>query len=272
MDPTTAEQELDMAKEGVGDWYLNPKKAKKEQMIEPYEYTTADGEKLVLTSPTVPILLDDKFLGIVSVDIKLNTVIDQVNAIRPYDTGYAILIDSTGNVISHPDKSLVMKPFEDKIILENIKKATDEKKLVDFSRVSDGKEFHYITLPIELGTSGKAWSLVVVIPMDKVLEGARSLAKIQLVLSIIAIIIISLIIIAMAQSISKPLTLAADDINETGKLLLENSQKLKTVSEKLSSSSTEQSAALVETATAMDEINAMVRANTTSAKRGKECL
>jgi methyl-accepting chemotaxis protein len=173
-------------------------------------------------------------------------------------------------VISHPDQSQVMKPLQDKIILDNIKKSVDEKKLVDFRKEYKGEDFYYITLPIELGTSGKAWSLVVVIPMDKVLEGSRSLAKIQLALAVIAILIISIIIFAMAQSISKPLTAAADDINETGKLLLENSQKLKTVSEKLSSSSTEQSAALVETATAMDEINAMVQANTTSAKRGKE--
>jgi methyl-accepting chemotaxis protein len=163
-----------------------------------------------------------------------------------------------------------MKPLQDKIILDNIKKSVDEKKLVDFRKEYKGEDFYYITLPIELGTSGKAWSLVVVIPMDKVLEGSRSLAKIQLALAVIAILIISIIIFAMAQSISKPLTAAADDINETGKLLLENSQKFKTVSEKLSSSSTEQSAALVETATAMDEINAMVQANTTSAKRGKE--
>jgi methyl-accepting chemotaxis protein len=270
MDPTTAGQELDMEKDGVGDWYLIPKRTKQELMIEPYVYTTADGEKLVLTSPTVPIIIDDKFMGIVSIDITLNTVIDQVNAIRPYETGYAILIDSTGNVISHPDQSQVMKPFEDKVILENIKKSFDEKKLVDFHKEYKGEDYYYMTIPIELGTSGKAWSLVVVIPMDKVLEGSRSLAKIQLALAVIAIAIISMIIFVMAQSISKPLTVAADDINETGKLLLENSQKLKIVSEKLSSSSTEQSAALVETATAMDEINAMVQANTTSAKRGKE--
>lgn len=270
MDPTTASQELDMEKDGVGDWYLIPKKTKQELMIEPYVYTTADGEKLVLTSPTVPILLDDKFVGIVSIDITLNTVIERVNGIRPYESGYAILVDSTGNVISHPDQSQLMKPLQDQVILENIKKSVDEKKLVDFHKEYKGEEFHYITIPIPLGSSGKAWSLVVVIPMDKVLEGSRTLAKIQLTLAIIAILIISMIIFGMAQSISKPLTIAADNINETGKLLLENSQKLKTVSEKLSSSSTEQSAALVETATAMDEINAMVQANTTSAKRGKE--
>lgn len=270
MDPTTAEQELDMEKEGVGDWYLIPKRTKQELVIEPYEYSTADGIKLVLTSPTVPIILNDKFLGIVSVDITLNTVIDMVNSIKPYDVGYAFLVDSTGSVISHPDKSIVMKPLQDQAIFDHIKKSVADNKSMDFQLVEKGEDYHYITTPIALGNSGKSWSLVVAIPLSKVLEGSRSLAKIQTTLSVLSIIIISIIIFVMAQSISKPLTLAADDIGVTGNILLENSNKLKMVSEKLSSSSTEQSAALVETATAMDEINAMVQSNTTSAKRGKE--
>lgn len=270
MDPTTAAQEVDMEKDGVGDWYVIPKKTKAEMMIEPYNYETADGQKLVLTSPTVPVLLDDKFLGIVSVDITLNTVIDLVNSIKPYDVGYAILLDSTGNVISHPDKNVVMKPLQNKQILEQVNKSVAENKSHEFQLQENGQDFHYITTPIPLGVSGKSWSLVVVVPMEKVLEGSRSLAKIQVTLSVIAIIIISLIIFAMAQSIAKPLTVAADDIGNTGTALLVNSDKLKSVSEKLSSSSTEQSAALVETATAMDEINAMVQTNTVAAKRGKE--
>lgn len=270
MDPTTAAQEVDMEKDGVGDWYVIPKKTKAEMMIEPYNYETADGQKLVLTSPTVPVLLDDKFLGIVSVDITLNTVIDLVNSIKPYDVGYAILLDSTGNVISHPDKNVVMKPLQNKQILDQVNKSVAENKSHEFQLQEKGQDFHYITTPIPLGVSGKSWSLVVVVPMEKVLEGSRSLAKIQVTLSVIAIIIISLIIFAMAQSIAKPLTVAADDIGNTGTALLVNSDKLKSVSEKLSSSSTEQSAALVETATAMDEINAMVQTNTVAAKRGKE--
>ncbi|MEA9356232.1 methyl-accepting chemotaxis protein [Bacteriovorax sp. PP10] len=270
MDPTTASQEADMEKDGIGDWYLIPKKTKQELMIEPYEYTTADGLKLVLTSPTVPMILDNKFVGIVSVDITLNTVIDLVNSIKPYDVGYAFLIDSTGNVISHPDKSVVMKPLQDQFIMDQIKKGVAEKKAIEFQVNEKGEEYHYITTPISLGDSNKSWSLVVAIPLAKVLEGSRSLAKIQITLSVLSILIISIIIFIMAQSISKPLTLAADDIGVTGNILLENSNKLKMVSEKLSSSSTEQSAALVETATAMDEINAMVQSNTTSAKRGKE--
>jgi methyl-accepting chemotaxis protein len=270
MDPTTAAQEVDMEKDGVGDWYVIPKRTKTELMIEPYDYSTAQGAKLVLTSPTVPIVDNGKFLGIVSVDITLNTVIDLVNSIKPYDVGYAILVDSSGNVVSHPDKSLVMKPLQNKAILENIQQSVSSKKSINFQLDEKGENYQYITTPIPLGNSNKAWSLVVVIPLSKVLEGSRMLAKIQVTLSLIAIVIISIIIFGMAQSIAKPLTLSADNIEATGNILLDNSNKLKEVSDKLSSSSTEQSAALVETATAMDEINAMVQNNSNSAKRGKE--
>ena len=114
--------------------------------------------------------MDDKFLGIVSVDITLNTVIDLVNSIKPYDVGYAILLDSTGNVISHPDKNAVMKPLQNKQILDQVNKSVADKKSLEFQLKEKGEDFHYITTPIPLGVSGKAWSLVVVVPMEKVLE------------------------------------------------------------------------------------------------------
>lgn len=268
MDPTTAEQAVKMYKPGEGDWFLIPRESKKESMIEPYEYTTNTGEKMVLTSPTIPIVINDKFLGITSVDITLNSIIDLINTIRPYDVGYAMLIASDGNVVSHPNKDLVMKPLADENFNNIIKKTNAEKALVDaFS--ADGKDF-IASAPIKLGESGKYWTLIVVIPVNKILAGSNKLAEMQAIFSVIALIIVSIIIYLLAQSIAKPLSASSDSVNQTGIDLHENSENLMKVSESLSSSSTEQSAALVETATAMDEINAMVQANTSAAGKGKE--
>ncbi|WP_158649562.1 methyl-accepting chemotaxis protein [Bacteriovorax stolpii] len=268
LDPTTAEQAVKMYKPGDGDWYLIPMQSKKESMIEPYEYTTNSGDKMVLTSPSVPIILNGKFLGITSVDITLNSVIDLINSIKPYDVGYAMLIASDGNVVSHPNKDLVMKPLADELMKGLIKKSNEEKKVED-SLSADGKDYIVIA-PIKLGESGKYWSLIVIIPVDKVLAGSITLAKTQVLFSILALIIVSLIIYFLAQSIAKPLSVSSDSVHQTGIDLYANSEKLMKVSESLSSSSTEQSAALVETATAMDEINAMVQANTSAARRGRE--
>lgn len=268
LDPTTAEQAEKMYKPGDGDWYLIPMQSKKESMIEPYDYTTNAGEKLVLTSPTVPILMDGKFLGITSVDITLNSVIDLINSIKPYEVGYAMLVASDGNVVSHPKKDLVMKPLGDENIKDLIKKSNSTGQFVD-GVSKDGEEF-IVAAPIKLGDSGKFWSLVVIIPVSKVLAGSTTLAKTQIMFSLIALIIVSIIIYLLAQSIAKPLSASSDSVNETGIALFSNSEKLMKVSESLSSSSTEQSAALVETATAMDEINAMVQANTSAARKGKD--
>lgn len=268
LDPTTAEQAVKMYKPGDGDWYLIPMQSKKESMIEPYEYVTNSGDKMVLTSPTVPILLNGKFLGITSVDITLNSVIDLINSIRPYDVGYAMLIASDGNVVSHPNKDLVMKPLADETIKNLIKKSNVEKKVED-GVSTDGKDF-IVSAPIKLGESGKYWSLVVIIPIERVLAGSIDLAKTQVIFSVLALLVIAAIVYLLAQSIAKPLSLSSEAVNQTGIDLFANSEKLMKVSESLSSSSTEQSAALVETATAMDEINAMVQANTSAAKKGKE--
>lgn len=269
MDPTTAEQEIDMEKDGVGDWYLLPKRSLKEMMIEPYDYATASGEKLVLTSPTIPIIIDNKFFGIVSVDMTLNTIIDVVNNIKPYEVGYAILVDSAKNVVSHPIADKVMKPLENEALQKLVATSVESNASMSTQFKDNNENFFFVTAPIKLGDSGKSWSLIIAVPTAKVLEGSTTLAKIQTTFAIVSVLIISLIIYIMAQSISKPLTVATENINNTGIELLDNSKKLMMVSEKLSSSSTEQSAALVETATAMDEINAMVQMNTQAAKKGK---
>lgn len=268
MDPTTAEQAEKMYKPGDGDWFLIPRASKAESMIEPYEYTTNTGEKMVLTSPTVPIVINDKFLGITSVDITLNSIIDLINTIKPYGVGYAMLIASDGNVVSHPNKELVMKPLADENLKSIIQKSTSTKELVD--SFSTDKKDYIVSAPIKLGESGKYWTLIVVIPVSKILMGSTKLAEMQAIFSFIALLIVSAIIYLLAQSIAKPLSASSESVNQTGIDLLENSEKLMRVSESLSSSSTEQSSALVETATAMDEINAMVQANTAAARKGKE--
>lgn len=63
---------VDYDKEGAGDYYLLPMRTGKEQIIEPYEYTTA-GRTILLTSLMVPIKdSDGKPIGVVGIDVALD--------------------------------------------------------------------------------------------------------------------------------------------------------------------------------------------------------
>jgi methyl-accepting chemotaxis protein len=79
---------------GSGDYYLLPRKLKKEVILEPYSYPY-NGVNTLLTSIAVPIIVEGKFLGSVTADFSLQTLQTMVNGIKPYQgTGYAMLFHS----------------------------------------------------------------------------------------------------------------------------------------------------------------------------------
>lgn len=57
---------------------------------------------LKMISYVAPIYKADTFVGVIGMDIGYETLVDQINSIQIYETGYACLIDAEGNVVYHP--------------------------------------------------------------------------------------------------------------------------------------------------------------------------
>lgn len=103
----------DFTVEGVGDYYLLPKKTKKLQYIKPYEYDVA-GKMVYMTSIVKPILDENgEFLGIVGLDLSLEKLQTFASEHKPLG-GYVALITSDGSYVANPnDKDSVGKTFSD---------------------------------------------------------------------------------------------------------------------------------------------------------------
>lgn len=169
----------EIATPGVGDWYLNPKKNKKESMVEPYLYSLSDGSKIMIMTPSVPIMKEDNFIGLASVDIRLDAVQKIMSNIKPYETGYGILISSELKYLTNPDSSLV-----DQAVLEKDKdfmEVINSGELKSFEVYNDylKEDAVVVSTPIQLGRTGKNWALVIVAPKSKILAGSNRLAIIQ---------------------------------------------------------------------------------------------
>ncbi|MEN9733400.1 MAG: hypothetical protein RLZ45_1395, partial [Verrucomicrobiota bacterium] len=104
---------VDYEKPGPGDYYVIPRSTGRDSWIEPYIYPVA-GKDVLMTSLVSPVVVDGKFLGIFGLDFDLKTLTDKVGEIRPYGTGYGILMTDAGIVVAHPDRSLLGKKFVDK--------------------------------------------------------------------------------------------------------------------------------------------------------------
>ena len=50
-------------------------------------------------------------VGVLGMDILFDTMVEQINALKVYDTGFAFLMDRDGSVVYHPDMELGGEPF-----------------------------------------------------------------------------------------------------------------------------------------------------------------
>lgn len=194
-------------------YYMVPKKTLKEMVEDPYYYTYSGDAKdnLFSVSMVVPVLENGRFLGVVGADLLLSSAQKVLDQIKPYDTGYAMLIANNGVIAGHPDTNrvsnllaLVYPEWEKKynltynvssgnqVIFRTQEKSYQEQKLMAF-------------VPFQIGDNEKKWSLAIAIPAHKAFARLTSyFAVISTVLGI-GIVAIVLIILLIARRLTKPI-------------------------------------------------------------------
>jgi len=90
-------------------WYLAAKKAGKTIFTAPYQDANSG---LLILSAASPVINNGHLKGVVAADLGLGEVLDIIEHIDIGDDGFVMLVDETGLVVAHPDKSLLMKPLD----------------------------------------------------------------------------------------------------------------------------------------------------------------
>ena len=85
--------------EHVG-WYYIPIANGKETWLNPY-YNQNMGEEII--SYVIPIIIDDKVMGVIGMDIATSLLYDLTKTVTVYDNGYAFLMDNEGKFVYHPE-------------------------------------------------------------------------------------------------------------------------------------------------------------------------
>ncbi|MDR2578241.1 MAG: methyl-accepting chemotaxis protein [Chitinispirillales bacterium] len=92
------------------DWFTLPKETGKMLLTEPYRWTypgeTQERSMITLTSP---LLIDDRFVGVVGIDIELSFLQTEViDGLADSQTGsYAILLSNEGLRVAHPRENML---------------------------------------------------------------------------------------------------------------------------------------------------------------------
>ncbi len=90
--------------------YYKMKVSKEETVLDPYWFSYLEGSKPILeASVCLPVIEDDKFLGVFGLDLSLERFQPIVEGIKPFEKSIAFLVANDGSIVAHPNKELIGK-------------------------------------------------------------------------------------------------------------------------------------------------------------------
>lgn len=186
-------------------WYYIPVKAGVPIWMDPY---LNENINVYMISYVVPIFKSDTSIGIVGMDIDFSQIETMVSETKVYDTGFAYLLNSNNNILSHKD-------FETGTSLEEVLPE-------DFEIISnpnmDGKVANVGTHNLIYKTLNNGMKLVLSVPAKEVLKSTNSLS-IGIVLITVVCLLLSILYAAfVAGTIANPIKKLTKIIQSTADL------------------------------------------------------
>lgn len=198
--------------DGDPELYGKIKTRKYPSIWEPYEDVFAENkaEKFLMTSINAPILDNGTYVGIVAIDITLESFQETIQEIKPYEGSYAYLLSNGGLIAGHPNKELLGANFESAY-------ANEEKEFDVTKKVAAGESFSYTNIdkngvsnyvtyaPLYVGNTKTPWSVAISVPIRQIQATAIKNFRISLIIGVIGILLMAVIISIISKSITSAL-------------------------------------------------------------------
>jgi methyl-accepting chemotaxis protein len=240
---------------GSDDFYQGPRRSGKETIAEPF-HTTIGGRDVAATSVAVPIRYNGDVVGVAGVHLALSSLQQIVARIKPYETGYAVLISHDGTIVAHPDPAQIGRRFDDNGVTASLRKSTGESRSITRESVSTVTKDNVLEIfvPVQAGDTDAQWTLSVVAPMDKVLAGAASMRLRSIGIGVVAAIVMLVLVLVVSRSIAAGLSDMIETLTEAARAVLGASDQLRSASRNISEGANSQASSLETLRTAMSDI------------------
>jgi len=206
------------------DWYRIPEERGRSLWSEPY-YDKGGGN-IIMSTFSVPFYRnvdgEKTFRGVVTADISLAWLRKIVSSMKVYDTGYAFLLSRKGVYVTHPEEPFIMQEN-----IFHLAESRGDKQLqkigrdmtrggegfVRFKSVVNDKNswIYYASVP------STGWSLGIVFPEKELFADLHHLAKQVFLIGLAGFIILVLVVIFIARTITKPVCYLATTAEEIAK-------------------------------------------------------
>ncbi|MDR3435854.1 methyl-accepting chemotaxis protein [Telmatospirillum sp.] len=178
MQPLVEYDSRDLHPNGVmkGGWYIGPQETGKESVLGPLPYIV-QGKSVFLATISVPIVINGKFAGVAGTDFNLDSVqklASEVNQAIFGGRNDVVILSDKGLIVAysgHPE--LIGQSFE-----KNSKTWSEDLATIQGGRetLTWQQDMLRVFSPIELGKTGKPWSVLITVSRDVVLAQANQLS------------------------------------------------------------------------------------------------
>jgi len=217
----------------VGSLYYRIKINPGEVITPSYFYSYNNDEDSILESSLVmPIMANNRFVGVAGIDVSLSRFQQIINRLRPFPNSFSFMLGQDGKFIAHPNN-------------ENLGKALEEvypefvTKFDLLTNLYKGKNYGFITsipgingelyVTVATFTAGKTttpWAIALVVPVDVIMQDAYKSFTITLLVGSIGLIFLIVSIYFISRSITKPLKVTTKILQNLERGIIDTSNKL----------------------------------------------
>lgn len=184
-------------------FYFIPKEKGKEVVLEPYLYKV-NGKETMFLSVAVPVIQNDRVLGVIGIDIALDQVQAAIDSYKVFNSGIGMIISNHGQIVSHPKKEYVGKGIDE------ILPSSTQEKVKELVKNGESKGYQvdsmfYDLSPVNFGQSDSPWSVMVIAPQKEVMKESTELLTVSLISIFIGLLLISIVVSYISANIIKPI-------------------------------------------------------------------
>ncbi|SNS20451.1 methyl-accepting chemotaxis sensory transducer with Cache sensor [Pseudomonas segetis] len=173
-------------------WYKEALATAGTTLTEPYVDAATGGLIITIATPAPN-------AGVVGGDLSMKTLVETINSLDFGGIGFAFLVNSSGQILVHPDKSLVMKSLKD-VYAANAPTISDT---ISEAEINGSKRIISFT-PVK-GLPSVNWYLGLSIDKDKAYAMLSEFRTSAIVATIIAVVLIMLLLSALMRVLMQPL-------------------------------------------------------------------
>ena len=180
-------------------WYYEPAKRGRPSWVGPYKTPLVDG--MWICSYIIPVYDSGTRIGLIGLDISVDTLASQLSDVRVYKSGFACLFDEDGRVIYHPEYGTGEMPesYGKAFSEEQLDQRSNGNELIRYRAGGRQRQMSFTTL-----TSGMV--LAITAPTREINASWRHMLQIMLLaMAVILVFFISLALYAVRR-ITQPLS------------------------------------------------------------------